>query len=101
MCGSAALPSGRVSTVLTNEEEVLSPQQLMEVNKLAIARMETREIQGISQGAGIGGGQITSYLAGGPFNPMTDAGDWERSSGMIRMASIPISFDCDRACRSA
>jgi len=55
------------------EDEVLSPDQLMEVDQLAIARMESRETQSTSQGTGTGGGQITSYIAGGPFNPMSDA----------------------------
>ena len=53
------------------EDEVLSPDQLMEVDQLAIARLESRETQTTSTGTG--GGQITSYIAGGPFNPMTDA----------------------------
>ena len=55
------------------EDEVLSPDQLMQVDQLAIARMEARETQTTSAGTGTGGGQITSYLAGGSFNPMTDA----------------------------
>lgn len=55
------------------EDEVLSPDQLMEVDQLAIARMESRETQETAQSTGTGGGQITSYIAGGPFNPMTDA----------------------------
>jgi len=54
------------------EDEVLSPDQLMEVDQLAIARMESRETQSSTQGTGTGGGQITSYIAGGAFNPMTD-----------------------------
>ena len=55
------------------EDEVLSPDQLMEVDQLAIARMESRETQATTQSTGTGGGQITAYIAGGPFNPMTDA----------------------------
>ncbi len=55
------------------EDEVLSPDQLMEVDQLAIARMESRETEATTQSTGTGGGQITSYVAGGPFNPMTDA----------------------------
>lgn len=55
------------------EDEVLSPDQLMEVDQLAIARMESRDTEATSQSTGTGGGQITSYIAGGPFNPMTDA----------------------------
>jgi hypothetical protein len=54
------------------EDEVLSPDQLMEVDQLAIAKMEARETQTTSGETGTGGGQITSYIAGGPFNPMTD-----------------------------
>jgi hypothetical protein len=55
------------------EDEVLSPDQLMEVDQLAIVRMESRDTEATSQSTGTGGGQITSYVAGGPFNPMTDA----------------------------
>ena len=53
------------------EDEVLSPDQLMEVDQLFIAREETRTVQ-TGQGGGEGG-LITSYIAGGPFNPTLDA----------------------------
>lgn len=53
------------------EDEVLTPDQLMEVDQLAIARMEERAVQS-TKGSGSGGGQITSYIAGGPFNPVAD-----------------------------
>lgn len=54
------------------EEEILTPEQLMAVDQIAIAKMDERASSGVSPGSG-GGGQITSYLAGGPFNPMLDA----------------------------
>ncbi len=54
------------------EDEILTPNQLMEVDQIAIAKMNERESSGMTQGSGGGGGQITSYIAGGPFNPMLD-----------------------------
>jgi hypothetical protein len=66
-------PAEAEKTLEYLEEQVLSPEQLMAVDQLAIAKMEAREAQSSSPSEGSGGGQITSYLAGGPFNPMTDA----------------------------
>ena len=53
------------------EDEVLSPDQLMEVDQLFIAREAERTVS-TGQGGGEGG-LITSYIAGGPFNPSLDA----------------------------
>ena len=74
LMGMQRVEPGRAEEILVYlEDEVLSPDQLMEVDQLAIARMESRDTQTTSAGTGTGGGQITSYIAGGPFNPMTDA----------------------------
>ena len=51
------------------EDDILTPDQLMYTDQLAIAKMETRTT---GSGGGSGGGQITSYIAGGAFNPMQD-----------------------------
>ncbi len=51
------------------EDDVLTPDQLMQVDQLAIAKAEARTTSA-SAGTGTGGGQITSYIAGGPFNPI-------------------------------
>ncbi len=54
--------------MLTNiEDTILTSDQLMYTDQLAIEKMNTR-----STGTGKGGGQITSYIAGGAFNPMKD-----------------------------
>ncbi len=56
-------------TMLVNlEDNILTPDQLMYTDQLAIEKMQTRTP---GTGGG-GGGQITSYIAGGPFNPMKD-----------------------------
>ncbi len=52
------------------EDNVLSPEQLMYTDQLAIEKEKERETR--TPGSGGGGGQITSYIAGGPFNPMRD-----------------------------
>lgn len=51
------------------EDEILTPDQLMYTDQLAIEKMASR-----TPGAGgsSGGGQITNYIAGGAFNPMKD-----------------------------
>jgi hypothetical protein len=54
------------------EDEILTPDQLLYVDQLAIARVETRESSTTTQTTGSGGGQILSYIAGGAFNPMRD-----------------------------
>ncbi len=51
------------------EDEILTPDQLMYTDQLAIEKMESRT-PGASEGSG--GGQITNYIAGGAFNPMKD-----------------------------
>ena len=51
------------------EDDVLTPDQLMYTDQLAIEREAERETR--TPGSGGGGGQITSYIAGGAFNPMT------------------------------
>ena len=54
------------------EDEILTPDQLLYVDQLAIARAETRVSSTTTQTEGSGGGQILSYIAGGAFNPMRD-----------------------------
>jgi len=57
------------------EDDVLTPDQLMQVDQLAIAKAEARTTSataGAGTGGGTGGGQITSYVAGGAFNPIKD-----------------------------
>ena len=51
------------------EDEILTPDQLMYTDQLAIEKMESRTP---GAGGGSGGGQITNYIAGGAFNPMKD-----------------------------
>ena len=51
------------------EDNILTPDQLMYTDQLAIAREAEQETK--TPGSG-GGGQITSYIAGGAFNPMAD-----------------------------
>ncbi len=61
------------------EDEILTPDQLMYVDQRIIAREQTRESSTDRKaekagGGGGGGGQVlSSYVAGGAFNPMTDA----------------------------
>jgi hypothetical protein len=55
------------------EDEILTADQLMYVDQLAITRTEERESSTTTQTPGSGGGQILSYIAGGAFNPMRDA----------------------------
>ena len=54
------------------EDDVLTPDQLMHVDQLAIAREESRETSTEEKGTGTGGGQLQTYVAGGAFNPMSD-----------------------------
>lgn len=63
-------------TLLYMEEELLTLEQLIYVDELAIAKMENR-VSGTGAGGGggssiSGGGQLAGYVAGGPFNPLTD-----------------------------
>jgi len=52
------------------EDEVLTVEQLIEVDQLIIAREENRVPQ--EKGTGTGSGPISSYVAGGAFNPIID-----------------------------
>lgn len=52
------------------EDDVLTPDQLMYTDQLAIAREAERATK--TPGSGGGGGPIISYIAGGAFNPMAD-----------------------------
>ncbi|MDA3809131.1 MAG: hypothetical protein PF518_02260 [Spirochaetaceae bacterium] len=56
-------------TLLYLEEELLTLDQLIYVDELAMEKMNTR-ISG--SGTGSGGGQLANYVAGGAFNPLTD-----------------------------
>ncbi len=53
------------------EDTILTTDQLMYTDQLAIAKMETRAPKTGSGGSG--GGQLTNYIAGGAFNPMSDS----------------------------
>ena len=65
-------------TLLYMEEELLTLDQLIYVDELAIAKMENRVSGsgagggGGSSGSGSGGGQLAGYVAGGAFNPLKD-----------------------------
>ncbi len=65
-------------TLLYMEEELLTLDQLIYVDELAIAKMENRVSGsgsgggGGSSGTGSGGGQLAGYVAGGDFNPLKD-----------------------------
>lgn len=59
------------------ELELLTPAQLMEVDRRAFEWQNTRETTGASgsgggTGGGSGSGPLSSYVAGGPFNPLLD-----------------------------
>ena len=57
------------------ELDVLSPDQLMAIDQLAIARLEGREEESEEpqqKGGGTGSGPILTYIAGGAFNPIID-----------------------------
>lgn len=58
-------------TLLYMEEDLLTLDQLIFIDELAIERMEAR-VSGSGKGAGSGGGQLAGYVAGGPFNPLID-----------------------------
>ncbi len=63
-------------TLLYMEEELLTLDQLIYVDELAIAKMENR-VSGTGTGggggsSGSGGGQLAGYVAGGAFNPLKD-----------------------------
>ena len=55
------------------EDDVLTPDQLMQVDLLAIAKEAARTDSSVPKGDSSGGGQIQTYVAGGAFNPMQDA----------------------------
>lgn len=59
------------------ELDVLSPAQLMEVDRRAIEWQNTRESttepgSGAGSGGGTGTGPLSTYVAGGAFNPLLD-----------------------------
>jgi hypothetical protein len=54
------------------EDDILTPEQLMATDELAIAKSSEREAGATTNTPGSGGGQITSFIAGGAFNPMLD-----------------------------
>ena len=54
------------------EDTILTAAQLAYVDKLAIEKAATRGT-GTGEGAGSGSGPLTTYIAGGDFNPMLDA----------------------------
>ncbi len=63
------------------ELDLLTPAQLMEVDRRAIAWQDSRDTSaesgsGTGSGAagGSGTGPLSTYAAGGPFNPIVDAG---------------------------
>ncbi|MCK5674005.1 MAG: hypothetical protein KAH95_11550 [Spirochaetales bacterium] len=65
-------------SLLYMEEKLLTLDQLIYVDELAIAKMENR-VSGSgagggsgSSGTGSGGGQLAGYVAGGAFNPLID-----------------------------
>ena len=68
------------TTLLYLEEELLTLDQLIYVDGLAIEKMENR-VSGAGAGGGTGGntsstgsggGQLSGYVAGGDFNPLKD-----------------------------
>ncbi len=59
------------------ELDVLSPAQLMEVDRRAIEWQSTRETtsepgSGVGSGGGTGSGPLSTYVSGGAFNPLLD-----------------------------
>ncbi len=62
-------PSEAAKSLAYLEDKLLRPDQLMAVDQIAIEREQARTTQ-TTQGSG-DGGLITSYIAGGAFNPMT------------------------------
>jgi len=59
------------------ELDVLTPAQLMEVDRRAIEWQNTREStnepgSGAGSGGGSGSGPLSTYVAGGAFNPLLD-----------------------------
>jgi hypothetical protein len=71
-------PSWASETLERLELDVLSPAQLMDVDRRAIAWQKSRESSGTTEGSGTGSsggsgsGPLGSYVAGGPFNPIVD-----------------------------
>ena len=62
-------------TLLYMEEELLTLDQLIYVDELAIEKMANRVSgsgAGGGSGGGSGGGQLANYVAGGAFNPLKD-----------------------------
>ena len=55
------------------ELDLLTPAQLMDVDRRAIEWLNTRQPPAqAGTGAGSGTGPMSSYVAGGPFNPIVD-----------------------------
>jgi hypothetical protein len=68
-------PEWAEATLTYLELELLSPAQLMEVDRRAIEWQNDRESTGTTgsgSGGGSGSGPLSSYVAGGPFNPLLD-----------------------------
>jgi hypothetical protein len=71
-------PAWASETLERLELDVLSPAQLMEVDRRAITWQNSRESTASTAGTGTGssggsgGGPLGSYVAGGPFNPIVD-----------------------------
>ena len=66
-------PAWAEETLEYLELDLLSPAQLMEVDRRAIEWQNSRETSSTAgTGAGSGTGPISSYLAGGAFNPIID-----------------------------
>jgi uncharacterized membrane protein YgcG len=56
------------------ELDVLTPAQLMDIDRRAIAWQKSRDTPGSGGGStgGSGSGPLSTYAAGGPFNPIVD-----------------------------
>lgn len=71
-------PAWASETLERLELDVLSPAQLMDVDRRAIAWQNSRESTATTSGTGSGSsggsgsGPLSSYVAGGPFNPIVD-----------------------------
>jgi hypothetical protein len=70
-------PEWAEETLTYLELELLTPAQLMEVDRRAIEWQNNRESTGTTgsgggTGGGSGSGPLSSYVAGGPFNPLLD-----------------------------
>jgi len=66
-------PKDAEAMLVAIEDQVLTADQLIFVDGLAIARLSERTTAGSGAGATGGVSPVQSYLNGGPFNPMLDA----------------------------